>query len=205
MATADRRLAIFAVVIFILAGLAGGEDHWNTPNNFLQHICFLYLPCFAVWFGRRLDNKLYAIGFAPLLGLIAILPSFLIFSSGRYDEAPLIIGFMIVLPMVIAAVSRFLKQRAIAGEMNATPAELTAKSSKTRLFSIIGFVVFPQLVQPALLDNSLRLEAMAKGLDDAEGIARPAKIARIITLISLTLIGIAGLLSVFVAITDALT
>lgn len=137
--------------------------------------------------------------------MIAILPPLLIFSNGRHDDIPIVIGLMIAPPMMIAAASRALKTRAVAGEANASPDALSAKSRKTRLVSIVGFIVFPQLVQPALLDNALRLKAMAAGSEDAAGIAGPAKTARIITSISLVLIGTAGVLSVLMAIVDSIT
>lgn len=199
----DRRLAIIAALIFLLTGMAGGKDHWLTPNGFLPNICLLYLPCFAVWFGRRIENPIHAIGIPAGLGALLILPSLVIFTKGNTDGRIFIIAMTILLPAVIAVASRLLKSIRPTPGIDDDQKCLRTAAKRSRIFGIIGVVVFPQLVQPAMLDVALSLETAGKTADNDGQITGPAGITKWIAIIVLSLIALAGMGSLVMAVQDA--
>ncbi len=203
MQETDRRLAITAAIIFLVAGIAGGMDHWRTPNGFLPNICLLYLPCFAVWFGRRIENPLHAIGIPAGLGALLILPSLVIFTKGNTDDRMFAVGMTVLLPAIIAAASRMMKTVRPPPGINDDKETLRAAAKRNRLIGIIGVVLFPQLVQPATLDVALQLEKAGKAADHDAQIMGPAGFTKWIAKIALGIIGLAGGLSLLMALMDA--
>jgi len=203
MRTSDRRLIIIAALIFLLAGMAGGKDNWLTPNGFLPNICLLYLPCFAVWFGRRIENPLYAIGIPAGLGLLLILPSLLIFMKGNTEGRLIAVAMTVLLPAIIAAAARWLKSVRPPPGTDASKEILRAAAKRNLLFGIIGIVLFPQLVQPAILDIALSLQSAGKANDQDGQILGPAGIAKWIAMICLGIIALAGMASLLMATMDA--
>ena len=146
MRTSDRRLIIISVLIFLLAGMAGGKDHWLTPNGFLPNICLLYLPCLAVWFGRRIESPVYAIGIPAGLGVLLILPTLLIFTKGNTEDRLIAVAMTVLLPAIIAAAARWLKNVRPPPGVDASKESLRVAAKRNLLFGIIGIVLFPQLV-----------------------------------------------------------
>ncbi|PCI57128.1 MAG: hypothetical protein COB36_02355 [Alphaproteobacteria bacterium] len=203
MTSTDRRLAIAVSILLLLSGIAGSMDHWNTPNGFMIHLCILYLPCLAVWFGRRLENPIHAIGLPAIFGIILILPGLLFFIKTSFSEALLVIALTVLLPAIIAAISRAIKKTSESRSDPSDPNALYGSAKKMRLLSIVFFVIFPQLVQPAILDIALKLEARGKELEDGEQIIKTAKTARIISTITLGIIALGGILSALMAMLDA--
>jgi len=203
MQISDRKLAIIAALIFLWAGIAGGKDHWHTPNGFLPNICLLYLPCFAVWFGRRLENPVFAIGLPAGLGGLLILPSLLIFMKDESQGRLIAILLTVVLPAIIAAGARFLMTLRPMPKLEDGPDRLRIAAGRNRLIGLIGIVLFPQLVQPATLDVALRLKKAGDASDNDQKILGPAENAKWIALVVLGLIGLAGLGSLYMASIDA--
>ena len=118
------------------------------------------------------------------------------------DDTVMLIVMTVLLPAIIATGSRAVKKFLAARIDNTDKDALRASAKKTRLLSIVGFVVFPQLMQPALLDMALNLENQGKALDNDAEIIEPAKTARKMTIISLGIFATAFILSLFVAMTD---
>jgi len=199
MTTTDRKIAITLGMLMLLAGIAGGIDHWNTPNGFMRNICLLYLPSIAVWFGWRLEKPTHAIGIPMALGFVLILPTLLFFPMGG---AFFILAMTVLLPGAIAIASRFVKTLLVMRNNNDADA-LRNQASAVRLFSFVGIIVFPQLVQPALLDTAIKLEARGKSCDNSTQIINPAKTARIVATVVLGIIAASGVLSTLAATLDA--
>tara|TARA_R110002095_G_scaffold204994_1_gene188036 strand:- start:2134 stop:2754 length:621 start_codon:yes stop_codon:yes gene_type:complete len=203
MTLKDKRLMILLTGLFILTSITGGMDHWMTPNNFLIHMTVIYLPCIAVWFGRRLENPVHAIGFPVVLGLILMLPTLLFFTKRfRMDDVVMLIFMTVFLPGIIAAGSRAVKRFLVVRLDNTDKEALRASAKKTRLLSILCFVVFPQFMQPALLDMALTLENQGKTLDNDAEIIAPAKTAQKMTMVSLGIFATIFILSLLMAMTD---
>lgn len=203
MRYSDRNLAIVAALIFLWAGLAGGMDQWRTPNGFLPNICLIYLPCFAVWFGRRLENPIFAIGTPTALGAVLILPSLLVFMKDESQGRLIVILLAIVLPAVIAAGARFIKTIRPGPQPGQSKDQLQSTARRNRVIGFIGIVLFPQLVQPATLDVALRLREVGDSKNENEAIAGPAENAKWIALVVLGIIALAGFGSLLMASADA--
>ena len=203
MQISDRKLAIIAALIFLWAGIAGGKDHWHTPNGFLPNICLLYLPCFAVWFGRRLQNPIYAIGLPAGLGGLLILPSLVIFMKDESEGRLIAILMTVILPAIIAAGARLLMTLRPSPKLEDGPETLRSTAGRNRLIGLIGIVFFPQLVQPATLDVALRLKAAGDASNKDQKILGPADNAKWIALVVLGIIGLAALGSLLMASMDA--
>lgn len=201
--TSDQRLAIIATLIFLLAGMAGGKDHWNTPNGFLPNICLLYLPCLAVWFGRRLESAVSAIGIPAGLGLLLIIPSLLIFTKGNSDGRVVAIMMTVGLPAIIAAGARALKTIRPPPRAEDGVDSLRSAAKRNRIFGIIGVLFFPQLVQPAILDVALDLKSAGSKHDNDGQILGAAEFAKWVALIVLGIIALAGMGSLLMALMDA--
>lgn len=201
----DRKLIIGLSIVLLLIGIAGSMDHWNTPNRFMIHLCIIYLPCLAVWFGRRFENPVYAIGFPTMFGAILILPGLLFFMKFRLDDTLFILAVAVVLQAIIAATSWGLKKFMAKRSGNATPDINTLRSTakRTLIFSVVCAILFPQLFHPALLGTALKLEDQGAKLEGGEEIVKFAKISRIISTVALGIIATGFCLSALMAMADA--
>lgn len=199
----DRPVAKVVFGILIVAGLAGGADHFNTPDNFAQYMSLLILPGLAVWFGRRAPDFLSAIKISAAFGAALFLPALIFLWSERFSDTLFAAGIMVLLPTIIGAGSWSMRNVLKLGD-DATSDTVKRNSRILGVMGVVGFIVFPQLVQPIVLDAASQLKAKVEASGVGGEHFGPAKFGRLAAIVSLSIVALGGLLSTLMAVADAI-
>ena len=190
----ERRLAIASGALLLIGGVAGAVSGWAGASDSLPFlVVFVTLPALAVWHGYRLPSVREAVGIPALFGAVFAAPSFVINSEGLATSSIFLLlacgGSALVAGVAYAI-------RPAAGQEPGPGVQKIA--SQARTISLIGIVLFPQLLQPAAY-HMARSALSVSGAGDGNA----ARTAMLVSKVMLALVALISIGSIVIAALDA--
>lgn len=187
MTRADTLVMAAAAGIVVAAGYSGGLNRWAGAADDLPLVMWgMALPALGVWLGRRARRLATVLLVAAGLGAGFFAPSLIAYRSRNAEEDAIALLLSVAIPVAIGAFA-FATRRTQPYPQDVQALRSIADRMKRR--SLFGIILFPQLLQPAVLARALDLASEA-GTHLEDDVRRSLRLARTVSFLCLLAIAL---------------